>query len=132
MRFNSRFKEDSLHFSRIVHYHINETSLRQPNPCSLSRFPFVPAIAIESRLWWYEFWRKLRNCASGTESSGQAYLARQWPFFSTFYPHDKNFLYYAASESVNPLKRYYVDSTGRKNGNRRLFCSEHLSTFRVR
>lgn len=28
-RFNSRFKEDSHHFIRIVHYHINETSLRR-------------------------------------------------------------------------------------------------------
>jgi len=72
------------------------------------------AIAIESRSRWHEFWRKLRNCTSRTESSGQAYLARQWPFFSAFYSRDKNSFITLLLKSVNLLKRHYVDSADEK------------------
>lgn len=130
MRFNSRFRGDSPYFIRIVHYHIDETSLRRVAVVYRDS-PLFPAIAIESRSRWHEFWRKLRNCTSGAESSGQAYLARQWPFFSAFYPRDKNSFITLLLKSVNPLKRRYVDSADEKAGTGGFFPTDTSSTFRI-
>jgi len=111
-----RFVQFYSYYSYHIHYHIDEISHSSVAVVYRDSLLFS-AIAIESRSRWHEFWRKLRNCTSRTESSGQAYLARQWPFFSAFYSRDKNSFITLLLKSVNLLKRHYVDSRRKKKQN---------------